>query len=412
MSKITVIDPQISGISGDMLLSALVDAGAESKKIIDSIYNCENYIPGTKLMDVRFEKISVNGFKATKFFVQYKDKMSERRGLDMYNILASCCEKLNLNQRTKIFSLNSLKTLLNAESRIHGEPLEKIHLHEISNLDTFIDLIGCSIALEDLKIFDSKVVTTHISVGNGLTSFSHGTISNPTNAVLEIFKGKTFVLAGNNLGEITTPTGAAILVNLASECVDYYPKMIPERIGLGTGNKKFDNYPNILRVVLGNDPQASLPNYEDIILLETNVDDLSGEILGNLIEVLMKEGAKDVTILPGITKKNRPTNVVRIITDKSKMNEMIEKLYLESGTAGIRIQEVKRVVLNRDIITISISLRNNRFDIRVKLSKDSNGKIINVKPEFEDLKKISETTGLPLRDVMDQAIYQVLLKFN
>ena len=330
----------------------------------------------------------------------------------MYDILESCCEKLNLNQREKNFSLNSLKTLLNAESIIHGEPLEKIHLHEISNLDTFIDLIGCSIALEDLKIFDSKVVTTHISIGNGLTTFSHGTISNPTNAVLEIFKGKKFVLAGNNLGEITTPTGAAILVNLASECVDYYPKMSPERIGLGTGNKKFDNYPNILRVVLGNDPQASMLNYEDIILLETNIDDLSGEILGNLIEVLMKEGAKDVTILPGITKKNRPTNVIRIITDKSKLNEMIEKLFLESGTAGIRIQEVKRIVLNRNIITISISLRNSTFDIRVKLTKDSNGKIINVKPEFSDLKKISEATGFPLRDVMDQAIYQVLLKFN
>jgi uncharacterized protein (TIGR00299 family) protein len=400
LSKITVIDPQIAGISGDMLLSALVDAGAERKKIIDSIYNFENYIPGTKLIDVRFEKTSVNGFKATKFVVQYKDEMSARRGLDMYNILDSCCEKLNLNQRAKNFSLNSLKTLLNAESRIHGEPLEKVHLHEISNLDTFIDLIGCSISLEDLKIFDSKVVTTH------------GTISNPTNAVLEIFKGKKFVLAGNNLGEITTPTGAAILVNLASECVDYYPKMSPERIGLGTGNKKFDNYPNILRVVLGNDPQASMLNYEDIILLETNVDDLSGEILGNLIEVLMKEGAKDVTILPGITKKNRPTNVIRVITDKSKLNEMIEKLYLESGTAGIRIQEVKRIVLNRNIITISISLRNSTFDIRVKLTKDSNGKIINVKPEFTDLKKISEATGFPLRDVMDQAIYQVLLKFN
>ncbi|MDX1371779.1 MAG: nickel pincer cofactor biosynthesis protein LarC [Nitrososphaeraceae archaeon] len=412
MSKITVIDPQIAGISGDMLLSALVDAGAERKKIIDSIYNFENYIPGTKLIDVRFEKTSVNGFKATKFVVQYKDEMSARRGLDMYNILDSCCEKLNLNQREKNFSLNSLKTLLNAESIIHGEPLEKIHLHEISNLDTFIDLIGCSIALEDLKIFDSKVVTTHIAIGNGLTTFSHGTISNPTNAVLEIFKGKKFVLAGNNLGEITTPTGAAILVNLASECVDYYPKMSPERIGLGTGNKKFDNYPNILRVVLGNDPQASMLNYEDIILLETNIDDLSGEILGNLIEVLMKEGAKDVTILPGITKKNRPTNVIRIITDKSKLNEMIEKLFLESGTAGIRIQEVKRIVLNRNIITISISLRNSTFDIRVKLTKDSNGKIINVKPEFTDLKKISEATGFPLRDVMDQAIYQVLLKFN
>lgn len=412
MSKITVIDPQVSGISGDMLVSALVDAGAEKKKIIDSIYNCESHIPGSKINDVRFEKVSVKGFKATKFSVQYKDNVRARKGTDMYNILATCCEKLNLDQRTEAFSLNTLKTLIIAESRIHGEPLEKIHLHEVSSVDTFVDLIGCSIALEDLKIFDSKVLSTHVSVGNGLTVFSHGRIPNPTNAVLEIFKGRTFVLSGNNLGEITTPTGAAILVNLVSECIDYYPKIIPDKVGLGTGDKIFANYPNILRVVLGRDPQKSKLIYEDIILLETNVDDLSGEILGNLVEELMKEGAKDVTILPGITKKNRPTNVIRIITDKFKVNDMIEKLYLESGTAGIRIQEIKRLILTRDIITIPIHLQSRTFDIRVKIIKDSNDKIINVKPEFEDLKKISDLTGIPLREVKDQTIYQVLLKIN
>jgi uncharacterized protein (DUF111 family) len=148
----------------------------------------------------------------------------------MYKILSKCAENLNLDQRANSFLLNSLKTLINAESRIHGKPVEKIHLHEASSIDTFVDLIGCSIALENLKIFDSRIVTTHISVGSGLTEFSHGTVANPTNAILEIFRGRSFVLSGNNLGEITTPTGASMLVNLTSECVDYYPKFVPIKI--------------------------------------------------------------------------------------------------------------------------------------------------------------------------------------
>jgi uncharacterized protein (DUF111 family) len=126
----------------------------------------------------------------------------------------------------------------------------------------------------------------------------------------------------------------------------------------------------------------------------------------------MKEGARDVTIIPGLTKKNRPTNILRIVTDRFKINDIIEKIFLETGTAGIRIQELKRIILKRDIITISMSLKSMNFDIRVKIIRDSDDRIINAKPEFEDLKKISELTGFPLREVKDQAIYQVLIKFN
>jgi len=319
---------------------------------------------------------------------------------------------LNLDPRANSFLLNSLKTLINAETRIHGKPVEKIHLHEASSIDTFVDLIGCSVALENLKIFDSRIVTTHISVGSGLTDFSHGTVANPTNAVLEIFRGRSFVLSGNNLGEITTPTGASMLVNLASECVDYYPKFVPIKIGLGNGQKEFHTYPNILRVIIAKDPINSKTNYEDVVLLETNIDDLSGEILGNLIEVIMKEGAKDVTVIPGITKKNRPVHILRIITDRLKINDIAEKIYIESGTSGIRIQDMNRIALFRNIITMPISVKNKTYNVRVKIVKDPYNKIINVKPEYDDLKKIAEASGMSLRKVMNYATCQTMSKFD
>jgi uncharacterized protein (DUF111 family) len=149
---------------------------------------------------------------------------------------------------------------------------------------------------------------------------------------------RSFVLSGNNLGEITTPTGASMLVNLASECVDYYPKFVPIKIGLGNGQKEFHTYPNILRVIIAKDPINSKTNYEDVVLLETNIDDLSGEILGNLIEVIMKEGAKDVTVIPGITKKNRPVHILRIITDRLKINDIAEKIYIESALQALEFK--------------------------------------------------------------------------
>ena len=234
MSKISIIDAQIAGLSGDMLLSALIDLGADKKKVIDSIYSCENIIPGSKIKDVRFEKVNSNGFTATRFYFEYKDEILERKGMEIIKNISQYTDYLDLKPRSKSFIMESIKTLIDAEAKIHGEPLDQVYLHEASSIDTFVDLIGCAIALEDLKIFDSKILSTYISIGNGLTTFSHGTIPNPTNAILEIFRGKSFVLTGNDQGELTTPTGAAMLVNLSSECIRYYPPIIPERIGLGS----------------------------------------------------------------------------------------------------------------------------------------------------------------------------------
>lgn len=412
MSKISIIDAQIAGLSGDMLLSALIDLGADKKKVIDSIYSCENIIQGSKIKDVRFEKVNSNGFTATRFYFEYKDEILERKGTEIIKNISQYTKYLDLKPRSKSFIMESIKTLIDAEAKIHGEPLDQVYLHEASSIDTFVDLIGCAIALEDLKIFDSKILSTYISIGNGLTTFSHGTIPNPTNAILEIFRGKSFVLTGNDQGELTTPTGAAMLVNLSSECIRYYPPFIPERIGLGAGHRKLKDRPNVLRIVTGKDPVIPYLNNEKMFLIETNIDDVDGEIIGNLIEVLMKEGARDVTIVPGITKKNRPVNIIRILSDIVKTDILIDKLFKETGTSGIRINEINRITLERNIIIIEVAINYSKYDIRVKITRDSSNNIINIKPEFNDLKKIAEIEESSLKAIQELVMFQIFKKFK
>jgi pyridinium-3,5-bisthiocarboxylic acid mononucleotide nickel chelatase len=412
LSKISIIDAQIAGLSGDMLLSALIDLGADKKKVIDSIYSCENFIPGSKIKDVRFEKVNSNGFTATRFYFEYKDEILGRKGMEIIKNISQYTEYLDLKPRSKSFIMESIKTLINAEAKIHGQPLDQVYLHEASSIDTFVDLIGCAIALEDLKIFDSTILSTYISIGNGLTTFSHGTIPNPTNAILEIFRGKSFVLTGNDQGELTTPTGAAMLVNLSSECIRYYPPFIPERIGLGAGHRKLKDRPNVLRIVTGKDPVIPYLNNEKMFLIETNIDDVDGEIIGNLIEVLMKEGARDVTIIPGITKKNRPVNIIRILSDIVKIDILIDKLFKETGTSGIRINEINRITLERNIIIIEVAINYSKYDIRVKITRDSSNNIINIKPEFNDLKKIAEIEESSLKAIQELVMFQIFKKFK
>ena len=412
MSKISIIDAQIAGLSGDMLLSALIDLGADKKKVIDSIYSCENIIPGSKIKDVRFEKVNSNGFTATRFYFEYKDEILERKGMEIIKNISQYTDYLDLKPRSKSFIMESIKTLIDAEAKIHGQPLDQVYLHEASSIDTFVDLIGCAIALEDLKIFDSTILSTYISIGNGLTTFSHGTIPNPTNAILEIFRGKSFVLTGNDQGELTTPTGAAMLVNLSSECIRYYPPFIPERIGLGAGHRKLKDRPNVLRIVTGKDPVIPYLNNEKMFLIETNIDDVDGEIIGNLIEVLMKEGARDVTIIPGITKKNRPVNIIRILSDIVKTDILIDKLFKETGTSGIRINEINRITLERNIIIIEVAINYSKYDIRVKITRDSSNNIINIKPEFNDLKKIAEIEESSLKAIQELVMFQIFKKFK
>jgi uncharacterized protein (TIGR00299 family) protein len=413
LTGIAIIDSQISGISGDMLLASLVDAGANERRIIDAILACQNFLNGSKIESVRFSKTITHGFSAMALSLEYTDNTRRRRGMDMYRSLAACCDSLDLEQRAKVFALECLKTVIVAEAFIYGEDTNQVYLDETSSVDTFADLIGCAAALQDLNLFESRILSTKVAVGGGTVTFSHGTVPNPTSAVLEIFKGKHFILAGGQVSEeITTPTGAAILVNLASESISHYPTFTPLKIGYGSGQKIFDHLPNILRFIIGGSSLVNKAYSDTSCLIETTVDDISGEIIGNLIEQLSAGAVKEVIAIPGIAKKNRPAHLIRIICDHANLNNVLTTLFRETGTIGARFQEIQRLVLPRSIVTIPVNISGYDFNVRVKISRGLNAEKLGVKPEFDDVKVIASTTGISVKRALELVSAQVTYKIN
>lgn len=411
-AKVAVIDCQVAGIAGDMLMSALVDAGASQKKVLDAIFACQGSLKDSVIAKATFEKIVTHGVSATRLAMSYKDGVRQRRGAEMSGALERTCDSLGLKGRARAFAQESLKTMIAAEAKIHGEDFASVHLHEASSIDTLADLVGCATALQDLGLFDdARVHSTRVAVGGGTLEFSHGTMPNPAGAILHIFQGRQFVLAGGQAREeLTTPTGAAMLVNLAQGSVDYYPAMTPEKTGYGAGTKEFAGFANVLRLVIGSSPAAIEAEKDTVCVVETNVDDASGELVGNLIERLAEAGAKDVTVISGTTKKSRPTYLVRVICDNALLNSVLELLFGESGTLGARVQQVERYVLPRAVVTVPVSVGGSTFDVHVKVAKDSAGRIMSAKPEFEDIRIIAARTGMTARRVMELVNAQVAEK--
>ncbi|MDP8886284.1 MAG: nickel pincer cofactor biosynthesis protein LarC [Thermoproteota archaeon] len=412
MPRVAILDSQVAGIAGDMLMSSLVDAGASKTKVTEAIFACSNFLKDSMIINAHFAKVVSHSFAATQLQMNSKDEVFTRKGTEMYSALARCCDSVGLESRAKTFALDSLKMLISAEATIHGQNFDNVHLHEASSIDTLADLVGCATALQDLQLFDARIYSTKVAIGGGLLSFSHGTISNPASAILEIFKNKRFVLVGGPAeDELTTPTGAAMLVNLVQGSVNYYPSIAPEKIGYGAGIKKFEGFPNVVRVVIGTSGTVYETTKDIVYVVETNIDDASGELVGNVIEQL-SDIAKDVTVISGTTKKNRPTYLIKIISESTQLNNVLELLFNESGTLGARVQEVERIVLPRDIVTMSVNINGNVLDVRVKIVKDSSGRITNVKPEFEDIKVIATKCQIPVKKAMDQVKAEVIKKLG
>jgi uncharacterized protein (TIGR00299 family) protein len=411
MAKVAVIDSQVAGIAGDMLVSALIDAGARAGKVTDAIFACQDSLKGSKIAKADFVKVTSHGFAATQLQMQVKDSVHERKGSEMIKAMTKTCDSLGLEARARSFALNSLKTIISAEAHIHGEDANSVHLHEASSIDTLADLVGTAVAMQELKLFDARIFSTSVAVGGGLLKFSHGTVPNPAAAILEIFKARNFTLvSGQTNTEMTTPTGAAMLVNLAKDgSVSHYPMVKPESVGYGAGTKKFEEFANVVRVVIGTSGVPQLSK-DSVYVIETNVDDATGELLGNLVDKL-SEVVKDVTVVSGTTKKSRPSYLIRIISEKASLDHVLQVLFAESGTLGARVQEVERYVLPRTIITVPVDIGGNSFNVHVKVGKDpSTGQVTSAKPEFEDVKIIAARCQMSVKRTLELVTAQVLQK--
>ena len=392
---VIVIDPQIAGISGDMLLSSLVNLGADKNKIIEGIIKSQKFLSGSTIKKMDFQKIEKQGIESTELILEIDENVSKRKGIEIKKAISESVNELNLTTKAKVFAELCISTLISSESKIHGISEDSVHFHEASSIDTLVDIVGTTIALDDLRLFEEKIVCLPVSVGGGTVSFSHGTMSNPASAVLQIFKNSNLNIQGNNSKEeLTTPTGACILVNLTNNPVEYYPSMNITSIGYGAGQKDFKNFSNVLKIIQGDENNSEM---DSVKILETNIDDVSGEILGHLIEKIMDQGAKDVSIYPGITKKGRPTNLVCVICDDVKVDTIIDTLVLETGTLGIRISNSNRFIVPRSNHNFSLTFDGKSFEVNYK--KSSHKGKTHFKIEFDDLKNMSNALDRPIADI-------------
>jgi len=404
---VIVIDPQTAGISGDMLLCSLVDLGADKEKIISGVKKSEKFLSSSTIKKIDFQKIQKHGIQSTQLILELDEDIHERKSSEIKQAILDSVKTLNLSEKGKSFAESCIDTLIVSESKIHGIPEESVHFHEASSIDTVIDIVGTTIALDNLKFFDEKILCLPISVGCDSVTFSHGTMSNPAAAILEIFKNSNLIIKGNNTKtELTTPTGACILVSLTNNAVDFYPSMKIDSIGYGAGQKEFETFSNVLKIVKGSENNFEI---DSVKILETNVDDVSGEILGNLIEKIMKKGAKDVSIYHGITKKGRLTNLVSVICDNVSVDEIVDTLVLETGTLGIRISESNRFVVPRSIHDVSLMINDQSFKVHYKKSSFK-GKT-DFKIEFDDLRIVSDSIGKSIKET-DSILRQEIKKLE
>jgi uncharacterized protein (TIGR00299 family) protein len=401
-STIAIIDCQTAGIAGDMLLGALLDLGADITKVTHAIQSIEAITPDYSNINIDIKQVMSKNFHATKVSVTANGKHN-KNGKQLIETVEKTAQNLKISSKAKQYASDVIHTLVNAEANLHATSLYDMHLHEIGLVDTVAEIIGTAVAMDDLNFFNTQLYSTPVSVGGGLFKFSHGITSSPSPATLAIFQSKNFPIQGGPVeSELATPTGAALLVNLPSKVTPFYPQMIPVKAGYGAGDKEFFEVPNILRITLGKSFDATLGS-DVVAVLETSVDDVSGEIIGYTVDRLFSEGAKDVSIVPVFTKKNRPAQMIKVVADRCDSQRLVNVLIEETGTLGVRVYYCERCVVSRSVFPIELLVAGQKVTVKIKVSKDSQGKIVRLKPEFEDLKCLAEKTGLSLRELSELA---------
>ncbi|MFX1312816.1 MAG: nickel pincer cofactor biosynthesis protein LarC [Promethearchaeota archaeon] len=420
--QIIYLDLINSGISGDMLLAALLGLVPEPNKIIDGLKEIKDYLPGVSKLEIELIKSSHSGIQLNKLDIYIKETKNHRSANILKTSLNKFLEEKNLSESAKHYANNVLNSLIQAESEVHGRLINKIHLHELSSVDTLIDIIGVAKVLDTINGFDKnfKIYCSKIPLGGGKIETAHGILTIPAPATLKILEKSNLITYGGPIdSELVTPTGIALLTNLNPKFQEYLPDINIQNSVFSTGEKIFKEFLNILRLFIGESqnlentyaPHPLTKYREKISILETDVDDISGELVGNFINKMGKEKVLDIQIIPSITKKNRPSNIIKILCYPKYAFELMDKMIQELGTLGIRFNTINRVCIERKIEKQIIEIYNQRFEVNYKVSyidSEKKKQLVNIKPEYEDLNRISNTLGIPLRKI--QLIVQTHLK--
>ncbi len=370
-----------SGISGDMVLGALLDSGVDAAAIRAALESLG--LP----VQLEIEHVKRCGFAATKATVIAEDQENYRFLPDIEAILA----RGRLTEKQRGLALGIFRKLAAAESAAHGMPLERVHFHEVGALDSIADIVGAAVGLDLLGV--ERFTSSPVPPGSGSVKGAHGIMPVPTPGTAELLKGVPLATSSVK-GELTTPTGAAILTTVATEFTSS-PAMTIERIGSGAGTKDFLEQPNILRLWIGQAHSWQRVGASDtVIVLETNLDDIAPEVVGFCMERLFAAGAIDVFVIPGLMKKNRPGYLISVIAAPETADALEAVLFRETATFGIRRHSAERSKLERE----AISVQTPWGPVQAKRGWRKGGFEV-VTPEYEDCARIAREQGVPLRDV-------------
>lgn len=368
-----------AGVSGNMILGAMISLGVDPLRL-------KKEIEKLNISDFELEVDPVNraGIGAVHIRTVYEEEHRHRRLSDIVNVVSNS----GLSRAVKKRSIEVFERLATAEANVHGTSVETVHFHEVGAMDAIIDVVGACVCFDFLGI--ERFQCSKIHTGTGFIEISHGRYPVPPPAVTSLLKG--FPVYSTDIeGELATPTGAAIV---STVCADFngMPEMIIEATGYGAGSRAYDRFPNVLRVIIGETNNANAVEAERLILLETNLDDTTGETLGFLMERSLELGALDCWFAPIQMKKNRPGHTVSLLCRDPDREKLSNLLYTESSAIGLRIRHVERECLRRSLEKVE-----TRFGaVGVKVAT-LNGRVVNVKPEFDELVFLAETAGVELK---------------
>jgi len=379
-----------------MFLAALLDAGVELDRLREEFKKID-------LGPYEFTegRVMRRGLSGNHVEIEAPGKQPHRHLSHIEKLIGDAA----LDGAVKQKALRVFRRLGEAEAKIHNQPIEKIHFHEVGAVDAILDIVGGCLGLAMLG--NPELVCSPLNVGGGSVEAAHGSLPVPAPATAELLKGIPIYSSGVQ-GELVTPTGAALVSILASS-FGPLPAMKVERIGYGAGTKDFPSHPNIARLMLGEKvegAEAGGAGGETVLVIEANIDDMNPQIFGYLAEKALAVGALDVTCTPVQMKKNRPGLLVSILSEPDLENTLTRLLFEETTTIGVRITEARRKILDREVVMVETAYGA----VRMKVAS-LDGKEVNVAPEFDDCRSLAIEKSVPLKDVM-QAAQEAYLQLN
>ena len=390
-----------TGISGDMTIAALLDAGASFDYLKSE---CEKLnLSGYEL---KTSKLKRSQIEATKFDVIIHEQPHYHTNLkDIFDII----EKSSLSEFVKVKSKHIFEIIGKAEAKIHNVPIEKIHFHEVGAVDSIIDIVGACICLENMGV--SKVLSTPVKLGKGLINTQHGVMPNPAPATLEILKDYPVEFTSIDF-ELTTPTGAAIVKTLSSGVYDNNTlgNVKIKATGFGSGTFDIKESPNLLRVIICETGEQGFLSIEKLVQVETNIDDMNPQIYPYVMQKLFDAGALDVYYHDIIMKKGRPGILLSVLAGENILNNVLEIIYSETTTLGVRITHIDRHKVDREIREADTSFGKVKVKVTNKkfLHDDRNQKSeVRMIPEFEECKRLAQSTGKPLNEIYNQLMREL-----